>query len=67
VDEVPVKVLVKVEVFLLWADRQLETWPEQAERETRWFTPEEAACLVAEPELAALLLNTRNIVTHANG
>jgi 8-oxo-dGTP pyrophosphatase MutT (NUDIX family) len=53
---------VKVEVFLLWVERQLDTWPEQAERETRWFSPEEAAEQVAEPELAPLLLSTREIV-----
>jgi 8-oxo-dGTP pyrophosphatase MutT (NUDIX family) len=46
---------ILVEVFLLRVERQLAEWPEQAERETRWLKPEEAAGLVAEPELAALL------------
>jgi 8-oxo-dGTP pyrophosphatase MutT (NUDIX family) len=52
---------IKVKVFLMRFERQLDTWPEQAERETRWFSPEEAAALVAEPELAALLLSTHDI------
>jgi len=47
---------IEVAVFLLRVDRQLDHWPEQAERETRWFSPEDAATLVAEPELAVLLL-----------
>jgi 8-oxo-dGTP pyrophosphatase MutT (NUDIX family) len=46
---------VEVEVFLLRVTRQMETWPEQAERETRWFDPEQAAELVAEPGLALIL------------
>jgi 8-oxo-dGTP pyrophosphatase MutT (NUDIX family) len=53
---VPGGLAIEVAVFLLRVDRQLDHWPEQAERETRWFTPEDAAQLVAEPELAALLL-----------
>ncbi len=53
---------IRVKVFLLRVERQLETWPEQAERETRWFSPEEAADLVAEPELASLLRSTREII-----
>jgi hypothetical protein len=53
---------MKVKVFLLWVERQLANWPEQAERETRWFSIEVAAGLVAEPELAAILLRTPDIV-----
>jgi len=56
---------IKVKVFLLRFKRQLDTWPEQVERETRWFSPEEAAQLVAEPELAAILLSARDIVARA--
>ena len=51
---------VMVEVFLMRVSRQLATWPEQAERETRWCDPDEAASLVAEPELAALLRGLRD-------
>ncbi len=34
---------------------QATEWPEMAERETRWFEPEEASDAVHEPELKALL------------
>lgn len=50
-----------VKVFLLRVERQLETWPERDQRRTCWLTPEQAAALVEEPELAAILLNTRNL------
>jgi 8-oxo-dGTP pyrophosphatase MutT (NUDIX family) len=46
---------VLVDVFLLRVSRQLAAWPEQAERERRWYDPDAAAGLVAEPELAAIL------------
>jgi len=46
---------IKVKVFLLHVERQLDAWPEQAERRTRWLSPQEAADLVAEPELAAIM------------
>ena len=52
---------IEVSVFVLRVDRQLESWPEQAERETGWFTPEQAAELVAEPELAAILRSARHL------
>ncbi len=51
---------VHVDVFLLAVARQLAAWPEQQQRETRWFTPEEAASLVAEPELARILRDIRS-------
>jgi 8-oxo-dGTP pyrophosphatase MutT (NUDIX family) len=53
---------VRVEVFLLRVSRQLRAWPEQAERETHWYDPEEAAELVEEPELAAILRDLRALV-----
>jgi 8-oxo-dGTP pyrophosphatase MutT (NUDIX family) len=59
---VPGELPIHVAVFLLRVERQLDQWPEQAERETRWFSPEEAASLVAEPELAAILLGLRALV-----
>jgi len=59
---VPGGLPIQVAVFLLRVERQLDQWPEQAERETRWFSPEEAASLVAEPELAAILLGLRALV-----
>jgi 8-oxo-dGTP pyrophosphatase MutT (NUDIX family) len=46
---------VEVSIFLLRVARQLDTWPEQGQRQTAWFCPSEAADKVAEPELAAIL------------
>lgn len=45
----------KVKVFPLQVRRQRETWPEQEQRDTRWFAPEEAADAVQEPELALII------------
>lgn len=44
-----------VTVYPLRAESQAETWPEKGQRDTRWFTPDEAASLVHEPDLAELL------------
>lgn len=48
--------LIEVDVFRLKVLRQLASWPEQQQRLTRWFTPEQAAELVLEPGLSAILL-----------
>jgi hypothetical protein len=48
-------VLCAVEVFPLEVDRQLKSWPERKERRTQWFTLQEAAAAVDEPELADLI------------
>lgn len=48
----------EVSVFLFAVERQLRKWPEKSERETRWFTPEDAAALVAPTGLADLLVRT---------
>lgn len=45
----------EVLVFRFRIARLLPDWPEQRERERQLFAPAEAAALVAEPELAALL------------
>ena len=45
----------EVDVFLLRVEQQLETWPEQEQREARWFTPFEAASRVDEAGLADIL------------
>jgi hypothetical protein len=37
-------------------EQQLDDWPEREQRDTRWFTPVEAARLVEESSLAELLL-----------
>jgi 8-oxo-dGTP pyrophosphatase MutT (NUDIX family) len=49
--------LCDVAVYILVVDKQLKTWREKGQRQTGWFTLEEAANLVEEPGLAALLLN----------
>ena len=48
-------VLCQVNVYPLQVLRQLETWPERDQRETRWFTLDEAAQHIEEPDLAALI------------
>jgi 8-oxo-dGTP pyrophosphatase MutT (NUDIX family) len=45
----------EVLVFLLRVARQVDDWPEKAQRETRWFDPAEAADLVQESDLADLI------------
>ena len=50
---------VEVSIFILRVTRQLEAWPEQAERQTCWFDPVAAAEKVEEPELAAILRQIR--------
>jgi 8-oxo-dGTP pyrophosphatase MutT (NUDIX family) len=47
---------VRVSVFLLEVQEELETWPECKRRRRAWFTLAEAAEAVREPELRALLL-----------
>lgn len=51
-----VPVRVKVKVFLLEVVEELEEWPEKDERVRKWLTPAKAAEVVAEPELAELIL-----------
>ena len=46
----------EVSVFPLWVEKQLKNWPEQAQRETQWFTLTEAALIVTEGNLVTLLL-----------
>ncbi|MBK1658773.1 NUDIX hydrolase [Paracraurococcus ruber] len=46
----------EVTVYPLEVEVLLDRWPEQAERERRWFTLEEAARLVHEGDLGALML-----------
>lgn len=46
-----------VAVYPLKVLIQLGAWPEAAERERRWMTPEAAAMSVHEPDLAQLIRN----------
>jgi 8-oxo-dGTP pyrophosphatase MutT (NUDIX family) len=44
-----------VEVFALHVAGFAHAWPEQGQRQARWFTPAEAAEQVEQPQLAQLL------------
>lgn len=46
---------VRVMVFPLAVREERDIWPEMAERDRNWTSPAEAAGLVDEPELRALL------------
>jgi len=48
-------VTCEVHIFPLAVERQRARWLEQGQRNRQWFTPQEAAQAVHEPELAALL------------
>ena len=47
--------LCRVAVYRMTVDRQLKSFREQGQRQLRWFTLDEAAGLVDEPELGALI------------
>jgi 8-oxo-dGTP pyrophosphatase MutT (NUDIX family) len=51
-----------VEVFALAVEKQMRTWPEKAERRTRWFKPEEAAGAVQEAELGAIIRDLAKVI-----
>jgi 8-oxo-dGTP pyrophosphatase MutT (NUDIX family) len=44
-----------VQLFRMTVDEELDAWPEATQRERRWFAPDEAADVVDEPDLKALL------------
>jgi len=46
----------KVEVYALRVTEQRKSWAEGEERERRWYSPAEAAAVVAEPLLQHLIL-----------
>jgi 8-oxo-dGTP pyrophosphatase MutT (NUDIX family) len=50
-------VLCSVEVFPLEVTQEDKHWVEKAQRKRAWFTPVEAADLVEEPGLKALILD----------
>ncbi|MBL8771726.1 MAG: NUDIX hydrolase [Phenylobacterium sp.] len=50
---------VRVQVFPMEVAEERDIWPEMAERDRNWTTPAEAARLVDEPELKALLAKFR--------
>jgi 8-oxo-dGTP pyrophosphatase MutT (NUDIX family) len=51
----------RVDVYLLMVAKQLKTWREKGQREFQWFTLGEAAELVQEPGLVALLRNVAQL------
>jgi len=53
-------ILCEVRVYLLLVDRQLDDWPEKAERETRWFRPAAACDLVDEGGLTDIIRQAMN-------
>jgi len=55
-------VLCDVDVFPLEVKRQTKRYPEKGQREGRWVSPEEAADLVHEPDLADLIRRTRELL-----
>lgn len=47
--------LFEVAVYLLAVERQLQKWPEKAQRDVAWFDPAEASSLVGPAGLARIL------------
>jgi 8-oxo-dGTP pyrophosphatase MutT (NUDIX family) len=45
----------EVQLFRMRVAEERAEWPEKAERERRWFAPDEAAAAVAEGELAEMI------------
>lgn len=56
--------ICEVEVFPLLVREELEDWPEKAERERRWFAPEEASDAVQEERLRAILMRLPGSLGH---
>ncbi len=49
--------LCRVDVFALRVKEQRRSWPEKAQRKTKWFPLEQAAMAVSDTELGELLLS----------
>ena len=48
-------VLIEVRVFLLKVSKRYKRWPEKHERRRAWFGIYDAASIVSDPELSALI------------
>lgn len=48
-------VTCNVDTFAFEVEQQMPAWPEQNERDTKWFDPGEAAARVREPGLRAII------------
>lgn len=57
----------EVDVFPLRVRRQADRWPEMRERDVRWFSPGEAAGLVDEAALGALILGLPHTIARRSG
>lgn len=51
-----------VDVYAIRITGLAEAFPEAGQRERKWFSPDEAAALVQEPELAALLERSETLI-----
>lgn len=51
--------LCKVRLYILTVQDQLDSWPERGERQQHWFRLADAADLVEEPGLRAVLGSLR--------
>lgn len=49
-------VLCRVDVYLFHVDHQMVDWAERGQRRISWFSPQKAASLVQERELAEIFL-----------
>ena len=58
-------VKVNVEVFLLAVRKTLDEWEEAETRGRAWLSPRDAAALIDEPELSALVLSFSGISPEA--
>ncbi|MGN8115711.1 NUDIX hydrolase [Labrys sp. 22185] len=47
--------MVEVDVYPLKVENELESWPEETQRLRKWLSPEDAALLIDEPQLVALI------------
>lgn len=58
--------LCRVMVYRLDVEKQLDAWPETGQRDRRWCSLNEAAALVAEPELKAILRKMHHAASPAS-
>jgi hypothetical protein len=54
---------INVQVFAMEVEKELRNWRERKQRKRAWLTPEQAATLVDEPALSALLLEAGRSLT----
>src|SRR5262245_42256935 len=58
-------VLITVRVFAMRVDGELPEWRERGNRQRAWLKPEDAAVLVDEPSLSAMLLQAPRVLAGA--